>query len=189
MAVEVHQKDASAIDDMWSVVSRKVPQRGLGQAIDHQEGASWRLSAPSVRMTYAPSGRQGDGPLGSHDCPPIMPACLPRHLRLETHQVGTQHTYDRAPASPLFVTFLTVTGPLTSLASSPPTSSDPQLVVEFRHWMHTHRVTMAAALDGVATSRRFSGGAQHGIDPRRTLGSLRRDRFYDQKLRPLTYPF
>jgi integrase/recombinase XerD len=46
-----------------------------------------------------------------------------------------------------FVTFLTVTDRLAPLASIQPTSSDPQLLVEFRHWMHTHRGTMVATLN------------------------------------------
>jgi len=46
-----------------------------------------------------------------------------------------------------FVTFLASTGQSTSLASIPPVSSDPQLFVEFRHWMDLHRGTTAATVN------------------------------------------
>ena len=36
--VEMHKVDESALDEMWSVVKRKAPQRWLWQAIDHQQG-------------------------------------------------------------------------------------------------------------------------------------------------------
>ena len=41
-----------------------------------------------------------------------------------------------------------------------------------------------SSTDDLATARWFSGGAPHGIDPCRTLGSLRRDRGGDQRFRP-----
>jgi len=46
-----------------------------------------------------------------------------------------------------FFTFLASTGQSTSLASIPPASSDPQLFVEFCHWMHLHRGTTAATVN------------------------------------------
>ncbi len=45
-----------------------------------------------------------------------------------------------------FVTFLAATGQVTSPALIPPASSEPQLLVEFRHWMLTHRGTTTATL-------------------------------------------
>jgi integrase/recombinase XerD len=45
-----------------------------------------------------------------------------------------------------FVTFLAATGHLTSPALIPPASCEPQLLVEFHHWMQTHRGTTAATL-------------------------------------------
>ena len=46
-----------------------------------------------------------------------------------------------------FVTFLATTGLGAPPAAPLPTSADPQLLVEFRHWMHTHRGTTAATLN------------------------------------------
>lgn len=46
-----------------------------------------------------------------------------------------------------FVTFLEVTGRLAPLKSIQPASSEPQLLIEFRHWMQTHRGTTAATLN------------------------------------------
>jgi site-specific recombinase XerD len=46
-----------------------------------------------------------------------------------------------------FVTFLTATGLGAPPAALLLTSADPQLLVEFRHWMHTHRGTTAATLN------------------------------------------
>jgi integrase/recombinase XerD len=46
-----------------------------------------------------------------------------------------------------FVTFLAVTGQVVSSAPIRPASADPGLIVEFRHWMHTHRGTTTATLN------------------------------------------
>ena len=36
--VEIHQVDASAVDEMWSFVKKKAQQRWLWHAIDHRSG-------------------------------------------------------------------------------------------------------------------------------------------------------
>jgi site-specific recombinase XerD len=46
-----------------------------------------------------------------------------------------------------FVTFLAVSGQVASSAAIRPASADPRLVLEFRHWMHTHRGTTTATLN------------------------------------------
>jgi len=38
--VEIHQVEAAEMDERWSVVGKKAPQRWLGQAIDHTRGVS-----------------------------------------------------------------------------------------------------------------------------------------------------
>jgi site-specific recombinase XerD len=45
------------------------------------------------------------------------------------------------------VTFLAVTGQTASAAAIRPTSDEPRLFVEFRHWMHTHRGVTTATLN------------------------------------------
>jgi integrase/recombinase XerD len=46
-----------------------------------------------------------------------------------------------------FVTFLASTHRVASSATTPPPSSLPPLLVEFRHWMHTHRGTTETTLN------------------------------------------
>jgi integrase/recombinase XerD len=46
-----------------------------------------------------------------------------------------------------FVTFLEATGRWAPPASIQPATAEPQLLGEFRHWMHTHRGTTAATLN------------------------------------------
>jgi hypothetical protein len=46
-----------------------------------------------------------------------------------------------------FVTFLATSGQVAPSAAIPPTAAEPNLFVEFRHWMHTHRGTTTATLN------------------------------------------
>ena len=37
-AVDIHKVEAAEMDEMWSFVGKKAPQRGLWHAIDHTSG-------------------------------------------------------------------------------------------------------------------------------------------------------
>src|SRR5882724_4013697 len=74
-----------------------------------------------------------------------------------------------------FVAFLAATGQLTAPALIPTGSSEPPLLVEFRHWMSTHRGTTAATVHNYRLPRPISlqraASHQHSI-PLKPYGPL-----------------
>jgi insertion element IS1 protein InsB len=90
--VEIHKVDESEIDEMWSFVKRKEQQRWLWHAIDHQKG---------VVLAYVCGTREDDvflqlqtllRPFGISRFYTDHAGVYQRHLSLETHEVGKQHT-------------------------------------------------------------------------------------------------
>ena len=92
MAVKIHKVDESELDEMWSFVKRKEQQRWLWHAIDHQSG---------VVLAYVCGTHEDDvflqlqtllGPFGISRFYTDHAGVYQRHLSVETHEAGKQHT-------------------------------------------------------------------------------------------------
>jgi insertion element IS1 protein InsB len=90
--VEIHKVDESEVDEMWSFVQKKEQQRWLWHAMDHQSG---------VVLAYVCGTREDDvflqlqtllQPFGISRFYTDHAGVYQRHLSLETHAVGKQHT-------------------------------------------------------------------------------------------------
>jgi insertion element IS1 protein InsB len=90
--VEIHKVDESEVDEMWSFVKRKEQQRWLWHAIDHQKG---------IVLAYVCGTHEDDvflqlqtllQPFGISRFYTDHAGVYQRHLSLETHEVGKQHT-------------------------------------------------------------------------------------------------
>ena len=92
MEVEIHKVDESELDEMWSFVKRKEQQRWLWHAIDHAKG---------IVLAYVCGTHEDEvflqlqtilRPFGIARFYTDHAGVYQRHLSLETHEVGKQHT-------------------------------------------------------------------------------------------------
>ena len=92
MEVEIHKVDESELDEMWSFVKRKEQQRWLWHAIDHQKG---------IVLAYVCGTHEDEvflqlqtllRPFGLSRFYTDHAGVYQRHLSLESHTVGKQHT-------------------------------------------------------------------------------------------------
>jgi insertion element IS1 protein InsB len=92
VTVEVRRVEAAEVEEMWSFVQRKAPQRWLWHAIDHLSG---------VVLAYAFGSRADAGfvelkqllnPFGLGPFYPDAAGVYERHLPAPAHTVGKIHT-------------------------------------------------------------------------------------------------
>ena len=90
--VEIHNVEAAEGDETWSFVGKKAQQRWLWHAIDHEKGGV---------LAYVCGTHEDDvflqlqallRPFGISRFYTDHASVYQRHLSLETHEVGKQHT-------------------------------------------------------------------------------------------------
>ena len=92
VAVEIHKVDESELDEMWSFVKSKEQQRWLWHAIDHEKGGVLAYVCGTHEDDVFLQLQAWLRPLGISRFYTDHAGVYERHLSLETHEVGQQHT-------------------------------------------------------------------------------------------------
>ena len=90
--VEIHKVNESEVDAMWSFVKKKEPPRWLWHAIEHQRGVVWADVCGTHEDDVFLQLRTLVQPVGISRFYTDHAGVYQRHLSLETHTVGKQHT-------------------------------------------------------------------------------------------------
>jgi insertion element IS1 protein InsB len=90
--VAIHKVDESDLDEMWSFVKSKDQQQWLWHAIDHEQGSVLAYGCGTHEDDVFLQLQTWLRPFGISRFYNDHAGVSQRHLRLETHEVGQQHT-------------------------------------------------------------------------------------------------
>jgi insertion element IS1 protein InsB len=92
VAVEIHQVDESAVDDIWRFVQTQEPQRWLWHALEQQSGIVLASGCGTREDDVFLPLQTWVQPFGISRLYTDHAGVYPRHLSRETHAVGKPHT-------------------------------------------------------------------------------------------------